>query len=125
MEWASATTDDGLLVGTNPSSLASPGAARQYQLYVKNEGTFLLYTMGDTSTQGDQLARGLFGALNVEPAGAQGYRSQVTQQDLKLATKTISPDGHPVIDYDAKYGNATPILNMLTPDGGPTTFKIV
>ncbi len=69
--------------------------------------------MGDTSSEGDQLARGLFGALNVEPAGAEWYRSQVTQQDLKLSTKAISPDGHPVIDYAAKYQDGTPILKML------------
>src|SRR5439155_664383 len=67
----------------------------------------------DTSSEGDQLARGLFGALNAEPAGAEWYRSQVTQQDLKLATKSTSPDGHPVIDYGAKYPDGTPILKML------------
>lgn len=119
-EWTTSTTDDGSFVGVNPSSLASvagatppPAQTQQYKLFVKNEGTFLLYTMGDTSTEGQQLARGLFGALNVEPAGAEWYRSQVTQQDLKLATKSLSPDGHPVIDYNAKYASGVPILNML------------
>ena len=43
-------------------------------------------TSGDTSTAGDQLVRGLFGALNVQPAGAEWYRSQVTAADLALAT---------------------------------------
>ncbi|KAF5407343.1 MAG: hypothetical protein Udaeo2_25530 [Candidatus Udaeobacter sp.] len=42
--------------------------------------------MGDTSTSGDQLTRGLFGALNVQPSGAEWYRSQVTADDLALAT---------------------------------------
>ena len=119
-EWTTSTMDDGSFVGVNPSSLASvagatppPAQTQQYQVFVKNEGTFLLYTMGDTSTEGQQLARGLFGALNVEPAGAEWYRSEVTQQDLKLATKSISPDGHPVIDYNAKYPDGTPILKML------------
>ncbi len=117
MEWTTSTMDDGSFVGVNPSSLVNapnpPPAPQQYKLFVKNEGTFLLYTMGDTSSEGDQLARGLFGALNVEPAGAEWYRSQVTQQDLKLATKATSADGHPVIDYNAKYQDGTPILKML------------
>src|SRR5216684_5622221 len=119
-EWTTSTMDDGSFVGVNPSSLASvagatppPAQTQQYKLFAKHEGTFLLYTMGDTSSEGDQLARGLFGALDVEPAGAEWYRSQVTQQDLKLATKAISPDGHPVIDYNAKYQDGTPILKML------------
>jgi manganese oxidase len=114
MEWTTSTMDDGSFVGVNPSSLASPGPNPQhYKLFVKHEGTFLLYTMGDTSSEGNQLQRGLFGALNVEPEGAEWYRSEVTQEDLKLATKSTSPDGHPVIDYDAKYANGTPILKML------------
>src|SRR5258708_3854973 len=120
VEWTTSTMDDGSFVGVNPSSLARvagatppPAQTQQYKLFAKHEGTFLLYTMGDTSSEGDQLARGLFGALNVEPAGAEWYRSQVTQQDLKLATKGTSPDGHPVIDYNVKYANGTPILKML------------
>src|SRR5712692_2427561 len=117
MEWTTSTMDDGSFVGVNPSSLVNAPnplpAPQQYKLFVKHEGTFLLYTMGDTSSEGDQLARGLFGALNVEPAGAEWYRSQVTQQDLKLATKATSADGHPVIDYNAKYQDGTPILKML------------
>ncbi len=136
MEWVTGPQDDGSFVGRNNSSLASPiapppppspmpGNTQTYHLFAREEGTFMLYTMGDTSTQGDQLTRGLFGALNVQPAGAEWYRSQVTQQDLKLVTKSISPDGHPVIDYSAVYpaGSTypdgtpipanTPILNML------------
>ena len=132
-EWTTSTMDDGSFVGVNPSSLASvagatppPAQTQQYQLFVKNEGTFLLYTMGDTSTEGQQLARGLFGALNVQPEGAEWYRSEVTQQDLKLATKSTSADGHPVIDYDAKYANGTPILNMLkTIDANNKIYEIV
>ncbi|HVS83322.1 MAG TPA: hypothetical protein VHE60_16460 [Pyrinomonadaceae bacterium] len=129
MEWTTSTMDDGSFVGVNPSSLVNapnpPPPPQQYKLFVKNEGTFLLYTMGDTSSEGGQLARGLFGALNVQPEGAEWYRSEVTQQDLKLVTKSISPDGHPVVDYSAVYAPGstwpdgtpiptnTPILNML------------
>ncbi len=144
-EWANGSTDDGSFVGGNPSSLASappspspspvpsPQASQTYTLFVKNEGTFLLYTMGDTEAQPTgQLSRGLFGALNVQPAGAEWYRSQVTQQDLALATRKsssgapiLTPGGQPTINYNAVYPTGssypdgtpippnTPILKML------------
>src|SRR5215217_8063717 len=143
-EWAIGPADDGSFVGKNNSSLATapptpipspaPPNARTYTLFVKNEGTYLLYTMGDTEGDpvGGQLSRGLFGALNVQPNGAEWYRSQVSQQDLSLATRKNSsgqplktPDGQPTIDYNAVYPAGskypdgtpippgTPILNML------------
>ena len=79
MEWVTGSMDDGSFVGANPSSLASvaatpaptPPSTLTYNLYAKEEGTFLLYTEGDSSTQGIQLERGLFGALNVEPKDAE------------------------------------------------------
>jgi manganese oxidase len=95
LEWVTGTQDDGSFVGVNNSSLASvASASRTYTVFARKEGTFLLYTMGDTSSQGDQtqfpaglqLVRGLFGALNVEPAGAEWYRSQVTADQLARAT---------------------------------------
>ena len=143
-EWATGPADDGSFVGKNNSSLATapptpipapaPPNARTYTLFVKNEGTFLLYTMGDTEGDpvGGQLSRGLFGALNVQPNGAEWYRSQVSQQDLALATKKNgsgqplkTTDGQPIIDYNAVYPGGstypdgtpipanTPILKML------------
>ena len=134
MQWLTGPSDDGSFVGRNNSSLASastapspqpspmPGQTQVYHLYAKEEGTFLLFTTGDTSTQGMQLERGLFGALNVEPKDAEWYRSQVTQQDLKMATTGLSADGHPKINYNAVYplGNpraGTPILAMLNSKG--------
>jgi hypothetical protein len=97
MEWVRGSQDDGSFVGKNNSSLASavpapspmPPSTQTYTLYAKAEGTFLLYTMGDTSTQGMQLERGLFGALNVQPEGAEWYRSQITADDLLLATYNV------------------------------------
>jgi hypothetical protein len=148
-EWATGPADDGSFVGKNPSDLATapavpiptpsptpipPPNGRTYTLFVKNEGTFLLYTMGDTEgdPNGGQLSRGLFGALNVQPTGAEWYRSQVSQQDLALATKKNSSgqpmrtaDGQPILDYNAVYPASstypdgtpipanTPILKML------------
>lgn len=124
MQWLTGSKDDGSFVGLNDSSLANPPLLpppppKVYRLYAKEEGTFLLYSMGDTSTEGLQLQRGLFGALNVQPKDAEWYRSQVTRQDLLMATKNTSVDGkYPVVDYTAVYplGNpraGTPILNML------------
>ncbi|MGI9168040.1 MAG: hypothetical protein ACR2G5_16955 [Pyrinomonadaceae bacterium] len=140
LEWVTGSGDDGSFVGKNNSSLASaspvspnmPPATQTYTLFAKAEGTFLLYTMGDTSSNGNQLTNGLFGAVNVQPAGAKWYRSQVTQKDLNLATKKdangnpiMTADGHPVVNYNALYpaGSTypdgttippnTPILKML------------
>jgi hypothetical protein len=118
MEWVKGSQDDGSFVGTNNSSLASvmPPAVppQKYTLYAREEGTFLLYTEGDSSTQGLQLMRGLFGALNVEPAGAEWYRSQVTADDLALAT------------YNANSLPATPTLNAtLNPGCSPSATCIL
>jgi len=140
-EWAVSSGDDGSFVGRNSSSLASatpapspmPPATQIYTLYVRNEGTYLLYSMGDNEAAPlGQVSRGLFGALNVQPEKAEWYRSQVTQKELALATKkdgsgnpVKTADGQPVIDYNAVYpaGSTwadgtpipadTPILKML------------
>src|SRR5260370_19599974 len=108
MEWVTGPGDDGSYVGTNNSSLASappppaptpspmPPNIQTYTLLARAEGTFMMYTMGDTSTNGDQLTRGLFGALNVQPTGAEWYRSQVSADDLSLATYNANrPDQVP------------------------------
>ena len=138
MEWVTGPKDDGSFVGRNDSSLATaapspapptgtswPPQTQTYTLYAKAEGTYLVYSMGDTSSIGSHITNGLFGALNVQPAGAEWYRSQVTQQDLKLASTGSTPDGHPIINYNAVYpaGSTfpdgtpipanTPILKML------------
>ena len=81
---------DGSWVGANPSSLAAPGESRVYQACAAAVGTFLLYSTGADSGVsngfGGQLSQGLFGAMIVQPRGAEWYRSQVTKEDLDLAT---------------------------------------
>ena len=102
MEWVAGPQDDGSFVGVNNSSLASanpapspmPPQTQTYKLFARQEGTFLLYTMGETSTQGMQLQRGLFGALNVQPKGAEWYRSQITADDLSQATYNVNKPAH-------------------------------
>ncbi len=138
MEWVTGSKDDGSFVGRNDSSLASPSPVpapspgttwppqtQTYTLFAKSEGTFLVYSMGDTSSVGSQITNGLFGALNVQPTDAEWYRSQVSQADLKLATTGSTADGHPIVNYNAIYPAGatypdgtpipanTPILKML------------
>jgi hypothetical protein len=121
--------DDGSNVGTNQSSLVAPGQSITYTLYAEKEGNHVLYsTAATTGGEGDggSLPMGLFGAVNIEPRGAEWYRSQVTEADMTLATKrnpdgTLmkTPAGQPVLNYDAVYpANSTrpantPILKIL------------
>ena len=117
--------NDGSFVGVNKSSLVALSAKRKYRLYAQKEGTYLLYSLGDANTNGQQIELGLFGAVNVEPPTAEWYRSQVTAEDLRLATKKDTggnpiqtAGGQPVIDYNAVYPAShprvgKPILKML------------
>jgi len=86
-----------------PPTPASPGEKRTYNLFAQAEGTFLLYSLGDADTAGQQLEQGLFGSVNVQPRGAEWYRSQVTADDLTRATKGASPGGQPYLDYNQRY----------------------
>jgi len=109
---------DGANVGLNPTSLAAPGQTRVYTWYAAKQGQFLVHSMGAPSGgegDGGQPVHGLFGSINVEPAGSKWYRSQVTVQvlnDVKDAAPTAL--GQPKIsNYDKTYPNTDPILNML------------
>jgi manganese oxidase len=130
-------SDDGSWVGKNVSSLVPIGGTRVYDLYAEREGTYLLHS-GAPLTGGPQadngtLSTGLFGAINVEPAGSVWYRSQVTEQELALTFSSeriawATPQdldstfvhGFPTIDYGRRYpsghvrGNI-PILQILDP----------
>ncbi|MFQ5610742.1 MAG: hypothetical protein ACE5H9_01265 [Anaerolineae bacterium] len=115
--------DDGSNVGQNPSSLVAPGDSRTYTLYAEHENTYLIYSLGATTGaegNGGSAAFGLFGAVNVEPRGAEWYRSQATRDEMDLATTGTTADGHPLINYDATYPAGTgggkdglPILKIL------------
>ena len=124
-------TSDGTWVGQNPtigggqmSGIAEPGATIVYRLFAQEEGTSLL---SSTAAQYNnfnemQLSTGLFGVVTVEPRGSQWYRSQVSEEDLRLATHATLPDSHPQVDYDAVFppGHVyagKPILHMLDPEG--------
>ncbi|MGJ5181213.1 multicopper oxidase domain-containing protein [Bradyrhizobium oligotrophicum] len=121
LEPAAAIADDGFDAGSNPDGQVAPGGRRTYTLRAPAEGTFLMYSPagdfnGFATTQ--QMA-GLFGAVNVEPAGSEWYRSQVTQADLAQATKAMR-NGQPLIDYEARYRDGPrrgqPVLAMTDRD---------
>jgi hypothetical protein len=113
--------DDGSNVGNNPSSLVAPGGTATYTLYGEREGGHVLYSTGATTSgegDGGTLAFGLFGSVNVEPVGAEYYRSQVTEEEMRLATTGVTATGQPLINYDAVYPSwhrfaGLPILKML------------
>jgi manganese oxidase len=119
---------DGSNVGNNPSSLVAPGGRATYTYYAEREGAHLMYSgAAQTGGEGDggSTPPGLFGTVNVQVAKAEWYRSQVTAEDLKLATRKgaggkllKTPTGQPVVDYNAVYpiGHkyaGLPILKML------------
>ena len=121
MELTSSIADDGSNVGTNNTPFVAPGGTAIYHLFAQHEGGYVMYSTDTIGGEGDggQQSAGLLGAINVEPPNARWYRSQVTQNDLQLATVGTQPDGvHPKINYEAVYpvGNpqaGQPILNML------------
>ncbi len=89
-----AIKSDGSLVGSNPSpsGLLQPLSTAKgadptsitYRLYARDSGTFLLTSGADTTVH--QLNAGLFGAVNVQPQGAEWYRSQTTRCEMEAAT---------------------------------------
>jgi hypothetical protein len=115
---------DGSNVGNNPPSLIAPGTSTIYTLTATREGNNLMYsTAATTGGEGDggTLPQGLFGSVNVQVAGAEWYRSQVTQQEMAWATTGTTPKGQPKINYDAVYPAThpragKPILKILNGD---------
>jgi manganese oxidase len=119
---------DGSNVGQNPSSLVAPGASATYTYIAQREGNHLVYsTAATTGGEGDggSLAMGLFGSVNVELKGAEWYRSQLTAEEMALATAKNADgtpqktaNGQPILNYDAVYPAGhpragQPIMKML------------
>lgn len=106
MQLVGSIASDGSNVGQNASSLVPPGGTATYTFYAQKEGTYLMYSSAATTGgegNGGTIAHGLFGAVNVEPAGAEFYRSQLTENEMALATTGNTPAGHPIINFDAVY----------------------
>src|ERR1051325_3142102 len=119
---------DGSNVGQNQSSLVAPGASATYTYTAQREGNHLIYsTAATTGGEGDggSLAMGLFGSVNVEVKTAEWYRSQLTAEEMALATEKNTDGtpkktagGQPILNYDAVYPAGhpkagLPILKML------------
>jgi hypothetical protein len=168
VELVNSIADDGSFVGENHAgddvasncgndeegnpeqkgSLVGPGGSISYTWYTPEEGAFIINNYGallGSEASSGNTAVGMFGALNVQPEGARMYRSQVTEEEMRLATVgevpsdclegdihgvTCNPGGQPIIDYEAIYPvtiepsvwNAEdkagrPILNMLQGPG--------
>ena len=124
MELVNGITSDGSNVGTNTPSLVGPGASTVYTFTATREGNNLMYSTGATTSgegDGGTLTEGLFGSVNVEPKGAEWYRSQLTQAEMKLAQTGTTLGGQPILNYDAVYpvGHpkaGKPILKILNGD---------
>ncbi len=122
LELVDGIADDGSFTGRNESSLVLPGNSHSYMLYAPKEGTFLAVSYGATlggDGAGGTIASGLWGVVTVQPPGAAIYRSQVTEEELRLASLDLNPasgscgqpaisvsSGHPIIDYEARYPSA-------------------
>jgi hypothetical protein len=131
--------DDGSNVGRNqpvPNGLVRPGERITYTYYAEGkmrEGVHLMFSAAATTTSegdGGQIPPGLFGAVDVEPRTAEWYRSQLSNEELRLAARRNprtgeilrTPGGQPIINYDAVYPAwhryaFQPILRILNRNG--------
>jgi hypothetical protein len=103
MELVGNISSDGSNVGTNPPSLVAPDGSAVYTFSATREGNNLMYSTAATTGgegNGGTLAEGLFGSVNIEPRGAEWYRSQVTAADMAAATLGTTSRGQPRVDYD-------------------------
>ncbi|WP_296806544.1 hypothetical protein [Thiocapsa sp.] len=105
-----------------------PGETVVYRYKLERPGTFLFFSNdAPAGGQGDgsSLTHGLFGVVNVTPAGSRLYRSQVTAEQLALARAAATGDAF--LDYEALDANGDPVLNMLKPrpDKGKNAFELV
>ncbi|HYJ86727.1 MAG TPA: hypothetical protein VEW46_11770, partial [Pyrinomonadaceae bacterium] len=94
---------DGSNVGVNPPSLVAPNGTAVYTFTASKEGNNLMYSTATTTGgegDGGTLAEGLFGSVNVEPRGAEWYRSQLTAAEMTAATIGTSAKGQPLLDYN-------------------------
>jgi hypothetical protein len=108
------------------SGLVEPGDTITYTLYAEHEGGFLLSNPGATfggEATGGNTGVGMLGMVAVQPRHARIYRSQVTEEELRLATTGHTSTGHPIINYEKRYPNSAPwslegkgnlpVLNMM------------
>ena len=129
MQWVDGDKDDSSYVGENTVQGNVPqGGFRSYRLYAEQEGVFIARgmatTVGSDANQGNA-SNLLFGQVIVEPIGARIYRSQTTEEEMRLASMNLQlgdqdpmddngvcgdrnlTDGlQPIINYEATYPTA-------------------
>ncbi len=121
MELVGDINSDASWVGKNANSLAKNEEIKTYKWYAVEEGTFLLYSGADNESE-YQANQGLFGAIHVEPEGAEWYRSQITHDDLVQATLTQGDlEFSQKIEALAVEASAPPTEAKLAP---PTGFTL-
>jgi hypothetical protein len=106
---------DGSNVGKNGSSLVDPGNSMLYRIFAEREGGYMMYSgAATTGGEGDggSINAGLFGAVAVEPRGAEWYRSQITAADMELVTRDHTDLGQPLIDYGKRYEPPHPLAGL-------------
>ncbi len=111
LQLVDSSADDSSDVGRNASSLVAPGQTVEYCFHAPDEGGFLVTNdgavFGGEGSAGDT-GVGLFGSVAVQPQRARFFRGQVTEEEMRLATRGATADGQPVIDYDAVYPDDCP-----------------
>jgi hypothetical protein len=124
-------SEDGSFVGRNDSSLVPQGATSDpITIYGPEDGSYVGASYGATTGGeglGGNTAGGLWAVLNVNSRNSAFYRSQLTREEMDLATTGYSESGHPIINYEKTYppeepwiseGKAgLPVINMVTPSG--------
>jgi len=142
LDAANGIANDSSYVGKNANSCVAQGAGpTEFTFLAEHEGGFKLSNpcaaIGGEASGGNS-GLGMWGVVAVQPKGARIYRSQVYEEEYRLASdladstldgvySALTAQGHPVIDYEALYpmqqpwideGKAgLPILNMITATG--------
>ncbi|MDJ0837984.1 MAG: hypothetical protein QNK37_15830, partial [Acidobacteriota bacterium] len=129
--------NDASFAGANPNSNVAPGKKTTYRYLAVEEGVFMLWSAAGSGE--GQVEAGMFGSVIVQPEGAEYYRSQVTRQDLLMATLTeeragkdpyrlspvVDPQGNPrVLEnklHDLEPGLKLATLTTFFPSSGLTT----
>jgi len=114
--------NDPLVTGLQP---IPPGSFIDYAWDIKlskdqfkRKTTHLFFSHGAPAGgegDGGSLVHGLFGVLNIEPEGSKWYRSQVNKVSFQHAREQKL--GKAYLNYEAKFADGTPVLQLLKPTG--------
>ena len=107
--------EDGSFVGQNASSLIAQGATSPpITIFAERENAYVGTSYGATTGGeglGGNTAGGLWAVLNVNPKESAFYRSQLTREEMDLATTGTTEFGQPIINYEMTYPNAEPWIS--------------